>query len=536
MAQVSAEQVLAELKKNGTFDMMRQEMLSSFLGSSCSTEFDALVRSVLERVYPDVTRGPDMNQELEKRLVRNLERQGALEQLEKDARNFWLTGDRSETTSKNIERAVGDLHGDEAECLSTLAVDPPRMSGGQGSRSHNYYRRGDGVVAFISLGDTLCERDAPYICVAAEVTACDAVKNMYTVRDPDAGARSTWVVYWDQLLAIKRPYECKYHVGDQVYALYRDDRGADTAVSTEFFPGHVLSVGQLSLAVRFDSGALAHVYYDEVFAAGRVGFLRNRSAERRRRREEGAMVENGLGRLVPSFTGFWPEEAAPELGKHERKVRYRQMPPILVAHEPLPDIGAKETRKSVDTEVIISRHSSPGSDMDIDNSSPEPQLPVVQPAIPPQQPQKQQPGPDAIAQQPRPSVDPQPPARRPSSGSEEDGEIDGEEGECISDSAPRRIASPRHGRYAHDSRDDSGRRPRWSQRSPSRRNDRSRSPGRRNDRSRSPGRRNDRSRSRFGSTEHYRPSHDRREYRRSRRSRSRGSSPQSSRHGYRDDR
>ncbi|KAJ2813431.1 hypothetical protein FBU31_007445, partial [Coemansia sp. 'formosensis'] len=211
MAQVSAEQVLAELKKNGTFDTMRQEMLSSFLGSSRSTEFDALVRSVLERVYPDVTRGPDMNQELEKRLVRNLERQGALEQLEKDARNFWLTGDRSDTTSKNIERAVGDLHGDEAECLSALAVDPPRISGGQGSRSHNYYRRGDSVVAFISLGDTLCKRDAPYICVAAEVTACDAVKNMYTVRDPDAGARSTWVVYWDQLLAIKRPYECKYH-------------------------------------------------------------------------------------------------------------------------------------------------------------------------------------------------------------------------------------------------------------------------------------------------------------------------------------
>ncbi|KAJ2467975.1 hypothetical protein GGI03_001269 [Coemansia sp. RSA 2337] len=509
MAQVSAEQVLAKLKQNGTFDMMRQQMLSSFLGSSRSSEFDLLVKDFLERALPDnTTRGPDLNQLLEKRVVRDLERQGALEQLEKDARNFWLTGDRSDTTTKSIESAIGDLQSGGAECLSMLDVDPPRISGGQASRSHNYYRRGDTVVAFISLCDTLCEREPPYICVAAEVTACDAVKNMYTVRDPDAGARSTWVVYWDQLLAIKRPYECKYQVGDQVYALYRDDHGTDTAVSTEFFPGRVLSVGQLSLAVKFDSGALAHVYYDEVFAAGRVGFLRNKSAERRRRREEGAMVETAKGRTVPSFTGFWPEDAAPELNKHGRKVRYRQMPPILVAHDPVTGTGHKERRKSQGTELVnISRHSSPGSDMDIDNSSPEPPSPAVQPVARPQQHQQQQ--------QPH-AVKAQLPVRRPSPGSEEDGEIGGEEGECISDSAHRRIASPSRGRYAQDTRDDSSRRSRWDHRSPARRSERSRS--------------------RFGSSTHYRPPYDRGEYRRSRRSRSRGSSPQSSRHGYRDDR
>ncbi|KAJ2065242.1 hypothetical protein GGI17_000498 [Coemansia sp. S146] len=471
MAQVSAEQVLAKLKQDGTFDMMRQQMLSSFLGSSRSTEFDQLVKNVLERALPDITtRGPDLNQLLEKRVVRDLERQGTLDQLEKDARNFWLTGDRSDTTRKNIERAVGDLHSGGTECLSMLDVDPPRISGGQASRSHNYYRRGDTVVAFISLCDTLCEREPPYICVAAEVIACDAVKNMYTVRDPDAGTRSTWVVYWDQILAIKRPYECKYQVGDQVYALYRDDRGADTAVSTEFFPGRVQSVGQLSLAVKFDSGALAHVYYDEVFAAGRVGFLRNKSAERRRRREDGAMVETAKGRAVPSFTGFWPGDAAPELGKHGRKVRYRQMPPLLVAHEPVPDTSAKERRKSLGTEAVnISRHSSPGSDMDIDNSSPEPIVTAVQPVARPQQ-QPQQP-----QQQQRPTVNAQPPARRPSPGSEEDGEIGGEDGECTSDSAHRRIVSPSRGRYAQDTRDDLSRRPRWDHRSPARRNERERS-------------------------------------------------------------
>ncbi|KAJ2024751.1 hypothetical protein GGI06_000868, partial [Coemansia sp. S85] len=199
-------QVLAKLKQNGTFDMMRQEMLSSFLGSSRSSEFDGLVNDALERAYPEIsTRGPDLNQLLERGVVHRLDAQGTFEQLEKDARNFWLTSDRSDTTKNNIERAVGELQSGGAELMSMLDVDPPGIHGGSGARSHNYYRRGDGVVAFISLSDTLCERDAPYICVAAEVVACDAVKNMYTVRDPDAGARSAWVVYWDQLLAIKRP-------------------------------------------------------------------------------------------------------------------------------------------------------------------------------------------------------------------------------------------------------------------------------------------------------------------------------------------
>ncbi|KAJ2493687.1 hypothetical protein IWW37_000318 [Coemansia sp. RSA 2050] len=513
MVQVSVEQVLAKLKQNGTFDMMRQEMLSSFLNSSRSSEFDGLVKDALERVFPEIsTRGPDLNQLLEKNVIRGLEAQGTFEQLEKDARNFWLTGDRSDTMRNSIERAVGELQSGGAELASILDVDPPSIHGRPDLRSHNYYRRGDGVVAFISLSDTLCERDAPYICVAAEVIACDAVKNMYTVRDPDAGAQSTWVVYWDQLLAIKRPYECKYHEGDQVYALYRDDQGSDTAVSTEFFPGRVLKVGQLSLAVRFDSGALAHVYYDEVFAAGRVGFLRNRSAERKRRRDVDAMVENGLGRIVPSFTGFWPGEAAPELGKHGRKVRYRQMPPTLVHHDSLPDVGAKESRKSLGSEAaVFSRHSSPGSDMDIDNSSPEPPSPVVKPAAQPlARPQQEQ----------QPVANAQPPARRPSPASEEDGEIGGEDGECASDSAYRRGASPRRSRYARDSRDNS--------------RDDSRHRSRRDHRS--PERRSDRSRSRFGSSNYYRPSHDRGEYRRSRRSRSRGSSPHSSRHGHRDER
>ncbi|KAJ2743401.1 hypothetical protein GGI20_003763 [Coemansia sp. BCRC 34301] len=340
-----------------------------------------------------------------------------------------------------------------------VEVDPPRVVS-SGARTHNYYRRGDAVVAFVSLDNAMCERQPAYICVAAEVTACDAKRNMYTVRDPDApsseAAQNTWVVYWDQLLAIKRPYEVKYHVADQVYALFREDGSGDTAVSTEFFPGHVLSVGQLSLAVQFDSGALAHVYYDEVFAAGRVGFLRTHSAERRRLGAADSMVESSQGKFIPSFTGFWPNEAEPQLGKHGRKVRYRQKPPILVSQAPPPP--------------ELHAASSPGSDMDIDNSSPEPLSPAPQPVARSQQ----------------------PPMHRRSPVSEEDGEIGAEEGEV----------SAQHSRSAYD------RRSRWDRRSPVRRDDRSRS--------------------RFDSRESYRP-----EYRRSRRSRSRSSSPPRPKHAYR---
>ncbi|KAJ2892929.1 hypothetical protein IWW38_003037, partial [Coemansia aciculifera] len=311
MAQVSAEQVLAKLKQNGTYDAMRQEMLASFLGSARCTSFDDKVKEQLERAYPDVStmRGPELTKVLERRLARSLEKEGVLEQLERDARNFWLAGERSLATKQQISSAIDGFRGgvgQTAELPSMLDVDPPRLAG-SGPRTHNYYRRGDPVVAFVSLGDTLCESHPHYVCVAAEVAACDARSNMYTVRDPDApeaeAAQNTWVVYWDQLLAIKRPYECQYHVGDQVYALYREDGGGDTSVSTEFFPGRVECVGQLSLAVKFDSGALGHVYYDEVFAAGRVGFLRARSAERRKADCADAFVETPQGKVVPSFTG-----------------------------------------------------------------------------------------------------------------------------------------------------------------------------------------------------------------------------------------
>ncbi|KAJ2643067.1 hypothetical protein GGF44_001355 [Coemansia sp. RSA 1694] len=480
-----AQQVVARLKQNGTFDTMRQEMLASFLASARSTEFDDKVREILEREYADVStmRGPELTRILERRLVSSLERQGVLAHLERDARNFWLSGERSAATKQKITLAIGDAQasGAAASIASLVDVDPPRIAG-SGTRTHNYYRRGDAVVAFIALGSALCSPLAQYVCVAAEVAACDARRNMYTVRDPDAdadagsAAQNTWVVYWDQLLAIKRPYECTYHAGDQVYALFREDAGGDTAVSTEFFPARVHSVGALSLAVRFDAGgALCHVYYDEVFAAGRVGFLRARSAERRRRGDGGAVVETPQGKEVPSFTGFWPAEAEPRLGKHGRKVRYRQKPPLLVAQPQAKTAG----------EPLAA--SSPGSDMDIDNSSPEP------PPSPP------------------PQLPPAGAAAAPTPVSEEDGEIGAEDGECASDRASRRA------RIAYD------RRSRWDQRSPVRRDDHW--DDRRDDRWDDHW--DDRSRSRFDSRAPHRS-----EYRRPRRSRSRSSSPRM-RHAYR---
>ncbi|KAJ2860633.1 hypothetical protein FB639_005608 [Coemansia asiatica] len=217
----------------------------------------------------------------------------------------------------------------------------------------------------------------------AEIIACDSEHNAYTISDMDAqeGIQGTWVAHWDQLIAIKKSYEYVYKVGEQVYALYRDDSSTHTQVTTEFFPGRVEHVGPVSLAIRFDTGELGHVYYDEAFAAGRIGFLRRYSEERRKADAHDAMVEF-QGKTIPSFTGFWPQVARPGLGKHGRKVRYRQMPPLLAPCEP-PPIKASSAESL-----------SPSSDMDIAGSSsgapsPLPQKPSLQlPPPPPPPPTK----------------------------------------------------------------------------------------------------------------------------------------------------
>ncbi|KAJ1933070.1 hypothetical protein GGF37_006847, partial [Kickxella alabastrina] len=330
MARLSAEQALYRLKENGTFDALRQELQHAFSNSTRGQEFVSKARDMLqwtsdERGY---TRTSDKTQYLERRLLEQLEQHGTLERLGTDARTFWLTAERHPRLQAKIKQAFAQpepsLPMPPTVVSRPLEIDPPRIpsqGAGQPPRSHSFYRRGDAVAAFVATCDPLCH-DASYICLLAEIAACDAQRNAYTVRDADAdGAwQSMWVTHWDQLMTLKRPYEYTYRVGDQVYALYRDDSAAHTQVTTEFFPARVACVGPISLAVRYDSGELAHVYYDEVFAAGRVGFLRRKSEERRRAEgPAGGMVEV-QAKLVPSFTGFWPREQSPALGKHGRKV------------------------------------------------------------------------------------------------------------------------------------------------------------------------------------------------------------------------
>ncbi|KAJ2327158.1 hypothetical protein IWW51_001902 [Coemansia sp. RSA 2702] len=338
---LTAEQVLARLKQNGTYDSMRKQQLDAFVASEHGKAFEATANSLLRRLAEDAdsARVGDRAGYLERRLVEQLKLNGRMERMERDTRNYWFAADRHDAVAKSISAAIGQLRDgstarvDGSTVSRPLEVDPPRLPpAGSRGRSHNYYRRGDAVAVFVPVGDSL--RAAPeYICLALGIDACDSARNMYSVRDADAAGsgQSKWAVYWDQILAIKRPYEQVYRAGDQVYALYRDDYGADTAVSTEYFPGKVEDVGKLSLAIRYDAGGLAHVFYDEVFAAGRVGFMRQMSDERKRSGAADAMVEVH-GRLIPSFTGFWADTAQPLLGKYGRKVRYRQMPPILVEH------------------------------------------------------------------------------------------------------------------------------------------------------------------------------------------------------------
>ncbi|KAJ2864121.1 hypothetical protein GGI22_001797 [Coemansia erecta] len=345
MVYLSPAQVLAELKQNGTYDAMRQEMLKAFSESGRDKEFEKQIGLLVERFGGDsetAKRGRNNDGNIERRVLGYIERQSRLERLETEARNYWLKRDTNEKMKRSIFNAMDKARkADEPERLRqsvsrALELEPPRLpahGAGASAKSHSFYRIGDAAAAFVPTGNSFLSSSPQYTCVSVKIDSCDAPKNMYMVRDPDASHRGAlqevWAVYWDQLIALKRPYDHKHREGDQVYALYRNDLGTDTAVSTEFFPGRVERVSQMSIAVRFDTGELSHVYYDELFAAGRVGFLRQQSEERKRRGASDSMVEVH-GRVIPSFTGFWPSVAQPGLGKHGRKTRYRQMPPLLV--------------------------------------------------------------------------------------------------------------------------------------------------------------------------------------------------------------
>ncbi|KAJ2343072.1 hypothetical protein IWW50_006178, partial [Coemansia erecta] len=404
--QLTAEQVLAQLKQTGTYDSMRQELLSEFTTSAQGQAFDKTVRTLLQRLSEDAdtSRAGDKRAYFERRLVEQLKHNGRMDRMERDARNHWLSPERHPKLSDTIARAVSQLRDARAPAKSTssvatraLEVDPPRLpSNGARSvrRSHNYYRRGDSVAAFVPTESVLCRTETGYICLTLDIEACDSVRNMYTVRDANAGVggQRVWAVYWDQILAIKRPYEQVYRRGDQVYALFRDDYG-DTSVSTEFYPARVDEVGRTSLCVRFDAGsAVAHVYYDEVFAAGRVGFMRQMSEARKRSGAADALVEAN-GRLVPSFTGFWPGTAEPGVSKYGRKPRFRQMPPILVEHGTRDANMAWNQQHQQQQEALQQRPqivynpdvgASPGqhsSDMEIDSSATSPSPPRIQPVV-----------------------------------------------------------------------------------------------------------------------------------------------------------
>lgn len=342
MVRLSPEQVLANIKQSGVYDQMRQEMLDSFLSSSNGHYFDNMVNKLLSKM-------PN-SESLEKQLSSSLDTTGVWQQLERDASNFWLTQQKHTTLEQALRNAISSGN-TPANCSSSsgpLGIDPPTDR----ARVRKYYKRGDTVVAFVPLEDSLCERHPQYVCISTEVTACNAENNTYTVKDLDGGngQQTMWVVSWDQLLSIRRPYEYKYNLDEQVYALYRQGAATDMAVSTEFFPGRVEHVGRISLAIRYDSGYLGHVFYDEAFPAGKVGFLRQKSIGRRRKLgdNEKTMVDAVSGRLIPSFTGFWSSQERLGLAKHGRKCRYREMPPLLVDPEQQPVSGADE---SVDMDI-----------------------------------------------------------------------------------------------------------------------------------------------------------------------------------------
>ncbi|KAJ2721768.1 hypothetical protein GGI07_003761 [Coemansia sp. Benny D115] len=487
MARVSPEQVLDRLRQNGAYDEMRQQMQQAFFDNARGKEFEAKVKEILQWISEErgYLRTTDRTEYLERRLLEQLERQGQLEQLVADARGFWLTAEQQpqmqQRLAQGIQEAAKERRDPGPVARHALEIDPPRLSApgrGEAGRTHSFYRRGDAVAAFVPVENPLSQNSS-FICVMAVVAACDAPHNLYTVRDPDAaqGVQGAWAAGWEQLISLRRAYEYTYRVGDQVYALYRDDQAEHTQVTTEFFPARVTHVGPVSLAVRFDTGALAHVYYDEAFAAARVGFLRKCSDARKSKQPEDAMVEIS-GRLMPSFTGFWPDQAKPELAKHGRKVRYRQPPPLLTEPERQNTEEAPRGVGLIDRAIVDSAGQSaqPSSDMDtastpdssrpdtearapLDRADSEPRASVSRvgpPAIlqqiplqppPPLPPLPMQHHSAALPVPPPAGLPPSPPSlsTAPRVSSDEEGEIDGgeEEGECPEENPPMPIRPPR---------------------------------------------------------------------------------------------
>ncbi|ORX72990.1 hypothetical protein DL89DRAFT_265148 [Linderina pennispora] len=404
MVRVTPEQVLARFKQDGSFDTLRHALLSSFQDSKGGAKFDALVNSALHS----------------------------------------LAAEHAKDLLSGIRSAInGAMEAGAGAVSRPLEVEGPRgmMAGGR-LGGHSFYRRGDSVAAFVPTTDPLLT--APqYACIQAEIVACDAPKNMYTVRDTSAlpHAQDTWAVYWDQMLMIKKAMEQSYRIGDQVYALFRDDLHPDTAVSTEFFPGRIVHVGMTSLAVEFRDHIIGHAYYDEVFAAGRVGFLRRQSDKRRRADAPDAMVEVH-GRVIPSFIGFWPSEEAPALGKRNRSVKYRPRRRLLIQpHRPLVPPAAPSpphmqiTQSRASSEIEMDTSSSPQSPA-IPTASAVPHVPVSAPvSLPP-------PPPPPVSAPPPPPPPQIPAADIAQVSSEEEGEIEPEDGELAS-SRESHAPSPR---------------------------------------------------------------------------------------------
>ncbi|KAJ2778923.1 hypothetical protein H4R18_004315 [Coemansia javaensis] len=441
---VTAEQVLAHARATGAFDAALSGLIEAFEASEQGAAFEAEAAAALQRAAddPEAQRAGDRAAYLERRLAEHFGRGSGLERLEADARN-WLLG-RGGALGGPVARVVGEMRGADGlqrhgGVQRALELDPPRLA----ARGHSFYRRGDAVAAFLSVADPLAlERSC--VCLSVEIAACDSARNMYTVRDPDAapGGRAAWVVYWDQMLAIRRPHEQSLRPGDQVYALFRDDYSPDMAVTTEFFPGRVEASDHVTVAVRFDTGELAHVYYDEAFPAGRVGFLRRLSDDRRRARNAPGATVDIAGRPVPSFTGFWPATARPALHKHGRRVRHRQPPPILIDHRSRYQSppGALSPGSSSDMDLGSSNASPSPAPAEISGpiETPGPAPVVSAPAVPTPAP----PAPNVSAPAPPPPEPAPAPVRRrptrfdqgpplPSPG--EEGEIDtGEEGEVRS--------------------------------------------------------------------------------------------------------
>ncbi|KAJ1910413.1 hypothetical protein H4219_006214 [Mycoemilia scoparia] len=106
------EQVINSIKRNGTFDAMRQEMFSHYMTSDKGMQFKELLNETLESIQDRSSQLFTDSVQLEKILYDHLNRKEHIDRVSREARIHWLANkDNRLQVSHAIKQAIGQVSG-----------------------------------------------------------------------------------------------------------------------------------------------------------------------------------------------------------------------------------------------------------------------------------------------------------------------------------------------------------------------------------------------------------------------------------------